>query len=146
MLIADERHRLELRPVGYQFPAAVGDHFDDNWLVVAGAVTTPEGSWSFTDPCLLVAEARSIGPWLRTFCGSDPVAPPAVLDFLEPLLAFRRDDAGTLGVRLSHESMPPWCAGDERWGEYEFAVDTTAERLRRAAEEWELALRSFPPR
>ncbi|MGW4383942.1 WapI family immunity protein [Kitasatospora sp. NPDC004531] len=65
MLLSDHASAVELRPLRYQFPAAGRDEFDDNWLVIGGKVTTPDGSWSFADPCLLVGEARELGGWLR---------------------------------------------------------------------------------
>lgn len=51
MILSDHASRVELRPLRYQFSEIRGDEYDDNWLVITGAVTTPEGSWSFTGPC-----------------------------------------------------------------------------------------------
>ncbi|WP_371794058.1 hypothetical protein [Streptomyces sp. NBC_01718] len=65
VLLSDQANSVEFRPLRYQF-AQVGDNsYDDNWLVIAGAVTTAEGSWSFADPCLLTDEARVVTTWLR---------------------------------------------------------------------------------
>ncbi|MFE9458951.1 hypothetical protein [Streptomyces californicus] len=65
MLLNDLSSSVDLRPVRYQFATARGETYDDNWLVVDGTVTTPEGSWSFTEPCLLTDEARRVSAWLR---------------------------------------------------------------------------------
>lgn len=36
MLLRDHASSIELRPLRYQFPTAVGSQYDDNWLVVTG--------------------------------------------------------------------------------------------------------------
>lgn len=87
MLLADHEHRIKLRPLRYQFPVVSGDQYDDNWLVTGGEVTTPEGSWSFADPCLLTDEARQILPWLRAVGG-------AMLAGAQPDLHFKAAAAG----------------------------------------------------
>ncbi|MEU7963987.1 hypothetical protein AB0D09_11045 [Streptomyces sp. NPDC049097] len=81
MLLSDLATRVELGPLGYEFPVVRGDVHDDNWLVITGAVTTPEGSWSFTDPCLLTDEAREVAAWLRgVAAGTVSVSEPAAED------------------------------------------------------------------
>src|SRR5688572_23323448 len=102
MLLSDRASSVALRPVGYQFPVARGDPYDDHWLVISGAVTTPEATWSFTDPCLLTDEAREVAAWLRAVAagtvavtGPDPgggFSPDTC--FVEPVLAFSLADRG----------------------------------------------------
>ncbi|WP_455712498.1 WapI family immunity protein [Streptomyces goshikiensis] len=65
MLLGDHANSVELCPLRYQFSEVRGDSNDDNWLVVGDTATTPEGIWSFTDPCLLTNEAREVSAWLR---------------------------------------------------------------------------------
>ncbi|MGW7379134.1 WapI family immunity protein [Streptomyces sp. NPDC054794] len=160
MLLSDQTTSIALRPVGYQFPAAPGNRYDDNWLVIEGAVTTPEGNWSFTDPCLLTHEARAVATWLRAVAaGTMAVTEPDDEGwlspdtwFVEPVLAFsladQRDDGTVIRVHLSMEAAPPWLRGEDRPGIYQFTVelrvDTTA--LLQAVEQWDLALASFPSR
>ncbi|WP_448315253.1 WapI family immunity protein [Streptomyces sp. CO7] len=165
MLLEDSATRVELRPVGHQFAVAVGDPWDDNWLNVDGRVTTPEGDFSFRDPCLTTGEAGEIAGWLRRVAaGVVPVTGPGEegepwpdLWFTEPLLGFGlagRNGDGTLTVRvhLSAEATPPW-RRDEYTGEvlgdiYGYALDlrTDAAALLRAADAWERALTAFPSR
>lgn len=144
MLLADHEHRFELRPLRYQFPAVSGDQYDDNWLVVAGEVTTPEGSWSFTDPCLLTDEARQLSLWLRAVGGASSGDSEPDLCFLEPVLSFShacwRNGSGLARVRLFQEAAPKWLDDDERLDEYVIEIKATAACLRQAADEWDRQL------
>jgi hypothetical protein len=161
VLLSDHATSVELGPLRYEFPVVRGDVHDDNWLVITGAVTTPEGSWSFTDPCLLTGEAREVAAWLRgVAAGTVAVSEPAAEDewlspdtwFIEPVLAFsladRREDGVVIRVHLSLEAAPPWQQGDNRTDIYQYfvkvRVDTAA--LLDAADRWDLALASFPNR
>ncbi|MCQ8193727.1 WapI family immunity protein [Streptomyces rugosispiralis] len=146
MLLADHEHRIELRPLRYQFPVVSGDQYDDNWLVIGGEVTTLEGSWSFTDPCLLTDEARQISPWLRAVGGAMLTGTQPDLHFLEPVVSFGRTGSGFVRVHLSQEAAPPWLDGDERLDELVVEIKATAAGLRQAAEEWDRCLAPFPPR
>lgn len=78
--MSDRVSSVELHPVRYQFAAVRGDSYDDNWLVIDGTVTTPEGNWSFADPCLLTDEARQVTSWLRAVAaGTVSVTEPDVV-------------------------------------------------------------------
>ncbi|MEU6117299.1 hypothetical protein ABZ840_22500 [Streptomyces sp. NPDC047117] len=162
MLLTDGASRIALRPLRYQFPGDSGDTFDDNWLVVAAEVTTPEGAWSFTDPCLLTDEARELSGWLRAVAAgrvadTDLVPDPdgdlePGLAFLEPDLAFSqvrwRDGKGLLRVHLSLTAVPPWRRDDEDLEVYRYGIEVATDRaaVLRAAEEWERLLLPFPKR
>jgi len=72
--------------------------------------------------------------------------------FVEPVLAFSladRNEAGAvLRVHLSLKAAPPWQQGDDGAGIYQFVVEVqldTAAPLQ-AADQWDLALASFPTR
>ncbi|MFE1321405.1 hypothetical protein [Kitasatospora phosalacinea] len=160
MLLNDHLSSVELRPLGYQFPVARGDEYDDNWLVIGGSVTTAEGSWSFTDPSLLVHEARQLSAWLRA-AAAGTVEPKGPEDdgwlspdtwFVEPNLAVSlagRDDAGTVvRVHFSLEALPPWERGEDGADVYQYFVGlrVDAAALLRAADEWDRALAAFPAR
>ncbi|KIF00445.1 hypothetical protein PL81_41125 [Streptomyces sp. RSD-27] len=125
---------VDLRPVRYQSVTVRGDSYDDRWLVVGGTVASPEGKWSFADPCLLTDEARHT--W-----------------FIEPVVAFslaHRIEGGTAVIRvhLSLEAPPPWQQSDDGAGIYQYVVEVrwAAAALLRAADEWDLSLASLPPR
>ncbi|CAM5305993.1 hypothetical protein SAVIM338S_00526 [Streptomyces avidinii] len=160
MLLNDHANRVELCPLGYQFPRAGADPYDDNWLVISGAVTTPAGSWSFADPCLLTGEAREVSAWLRAAAAGKVAATGLDAEgelspdtwFIEPVLAFSLADRTggwvVLRVHLSLEGAPPWEQGDNGADIYQFVVemrlDTAA--LLEAADQWELGLAPFPTR
>ncbi|MES4902436.1 MULTISPECIES: hypothetical protein [unclassified Streptomyces] len=148
MLLTNRDHSVELRPLRYQFPAVSGDWYDDNWLDVQGEITTPEGSWSFIDPCLLVDEAHAVSTWLRT---AATAAPAPDLSFIEPVLSFGRSDRhddGTLAVTIhfSHEAAPPWLHRDDRLDPYPVQFTLTAAALCQAADTWDRHLARFPTR
>ncbi|KIZ17593.1 hypothetical protein SNA_14020 [Streptomyces natalensis ATCC 27448] len=160
MLLTDRAGGIGLRPLGYQFPVASGDRWDDNWLVIGAEVTTPAGSWSFTDPCLLIDEACEVSAWLRAVAtGRMPDAKPDPeghlapdLSFVEPVLAFSQvrwhDGTGALRIHLSLEAAPPWQQHDEDLDLYQYVIEieTVRTELIRAAEEWDQRLAQFPPR
>ncbi|WP_329562005.1 WapI family immunity protein [Kitasatospora sp. NBC_01266] len=160
MLLSDHASAVELFPLRYQFPTTGGDPYDDNWLVIGGKVTTPQGAWSFADPCLLTGEAREVTAWLCAVAagtvavtGRDAegeLAPDTW--FVEPVLAFsvadRSEGGAVIRIHLSLEAAPPWQQGDERTGIYQYAVEVRVdtEALLHAADQWDLALASFPAR
>ncbi|MEU3823140.1 hypothetical protein AB0E74_26525 [Streptomyces sp. NPDC030392] len=161
MLLNDLSSSVDLRPVRYQFATVRGDSYDDNWLVIEGTVTTPEGSWSFTDPCLLTDEGRQVSAWLRAVAAGtvDVTEPDAEGElspdtwFIEPVVAFSladRCEGGTAVIRvhLSLEAAPPWQQGDDGADIYQYVVEVRldAAALLHAADEWDLSLASLPPR
>ncbi|OKI54640.1 WapI family immunity protein [Streptomyces sp. MJM1172] len=161
MLLNDLSSSVDIRPVRYQFATAPGDSYDDNWLVVAGTVMTPEGSWSFADPCLLTDEARQVSAWLRAVAAEtvDVTEPDAEGElspdtwFIEPVVAFSiadRIDGGTTVIRvhLSLEAAPPWQQGDDGADIHQYVVEVRldAPALLHAADQWDLSLASFPRR
>lgn len=160
MLLSDHANSVELRPLRYQFAAARGDRYDDNWLVIGGTVTTSEGSWSFTDPSLLTHEARQVAAWLRAVAGGTvAVTRPDTegyvspdMWFNEPVLAFSLADRGEAGavirLHLSLEAAPPWQQGAHRADIYQYfmKVHVGTAALLHAADQWELAMACFPTR
>ncbi|MEU6620820.1 hypothetical protein ABZ926_08535 [Streptomyces litmocidini] len=161
MLLHDLSNSVALRPVRYQFATVRGDSYDDNWLVIDGTVMTPEGSWSFADPCLLTDEAPQVSAWLRAVAAGrvDVTEPDAEGElspdtwFIEPVVAFSladRSEGGTAVIRvhLSLEAAPPWQQGDDRADIYQYAVELRldAAALLHAADEWDLSLASLSPR
>ncbi|MGW9498178.1 WapI family immunity protein [Streptomyces prasinus] len=161
MLLNDLASSVDLCPVRYQFATVWGDSYDDNWLVIDGTVMTPEGSWSFADPCLLTDEAHQVSTWLRavaagTVAVTEPDAEGELSPdtwFIEPVVAFSLADRGKGGaavirVHLSLEAAPPWHQGDDGADIYQYVVEVRldAATLLHAAAQWDLSLASFPPR
>lgn len=160
MLLSDHASSVELRPLRYQFATVRGNSYDDNWLLISGKVTTPEGNWSFADPALLIHEAREVSAWLRAVAaGTMAVTAPddeGYLSpdtwFVEPVLAVSladRDDSGAvIRVHLSLEAAPPWQQGDGGADIYQYFVEVRmdATALLHASDQWDLALDSFPAR
>lgn len=40
VLLSGRGSSVDLRPLQYQFPAMLGEQFDDNWLVIGGEIAT----------------------------------------------------------------------------------------------------------
>ncbi|MBO7938439.1 MULTISPECIES: WapI family immunity protein [Streptomyces] len=129
MRLSDHANTVDLRPLRYQFPTVGGD------------------------PCLLTHEARAVAAGAVAVSGPDDdgeLSPDTW--FVEPVLAFSlaaRDDAGAvLRVHLSLEAAPPWQQGDDGADIYQFFVEVRLDKaaLLHAADEWEVALASFPTR
>ncbi|MFI1106133.1 hypothetical protein [Streptomyces melanogenes] len=129
-------------------------------MVIGGTVTTPDGSWSLSDPCLLTDEAREVSAWLRAVAAgtvevtrhdSDGWLSPDTW-FVEPVLAFslvdRSEDGAVIRVHLSMEAAPPWQQGENRADIYQYFVEARVETgaLLHAADQWDLDLASFPTR
>ncbi|MFE7113392.1 hypothetical protein ACFU98_44670 [Streptomyces sp. NPDC057575] len=136
MLLNDLSSSVDLHPVRYQFATVRGDSYDDNWLVIDGTVMTPEGSWSFADPCLLTDETRQVSTWLRAVAAGtvDITEPDAEGElspdmwFIEPVVAFslaNRTEGGTAVIRvhLSLEAAPPWQQDEDRADIYQYVVE-----------------------
>jgi hypothetical protein len=138
---------LQLTVLRYQF--AGGDNeYDLNWLIVRGEVRTHVESWSFEDPCLLAAEATTLGSWLRHV--TNPQAYYQRLDFIEPNLAFdvaaRSEDAVTIRVFFELEARPRGSEGsvgdDDCWLDLNLEIRS----LQTASDEWLAELELFPVR
>jgi hypothetical protein len=119
MLILGARSpRFELTIQDYQFPGMVGARhdLDPEWLRVKANVECDDGTWEFTDPCLLTSELASLAAWLR----EAPVGgPQRDISFLEPNLRFEHvEEVGGdhLYIWFSQEASPPWATDEKRFG------------------------------
>ncbi|MCX5208727.1 hypothetical protein OG689_05365 [Kitasatospora sp. NBC_00240] len=123
-------------------------------------MATNRGSWSFADPCLLVHEARQVSAWLRAVAAGRMAATGPDAEgwfspdtwFVEPVLAVslvdRNDTEAVIRVHLSLEATPPWQKGDDRADIYQYFVELRVDAATplREADQWDLALDSFPAR
>lgn len=149
---------IELRPVGYEYlPSPDSNWWDLNWLNIAGQVSCSQGSWTFTEPCLLTTEALQIASWLEG--AADGVVKPTEANasgviwpdpyFVEPNLALGLAATAVgevvLRVFFSLESAPPWLTSR---GPYQFHLECrlSQEAIRAAARQWTEELRLFPER
>jgi hypothetical protein len=133
---------FELQIDGYQFPAIEGEIEDANWLMVRGAVSLPEGAWTFVDPCLTTIECEGLADWLDRVAEGSVNEP--VLFFTEPNLGFEyaAHPVEMMTVRLSYECAPPWAgiAGTA------VSFPLSLNEPREAARSLRAALARFPPR
>jgi hypothetical protein len=152
---------VELQPLRYQFPdykprrGEMFDEWDANWLVIRGRVTTPDQTWSFTDPCLTVAEASELATWLRAVAAAEVLPPGAgrsgAIEFTEPNLSVTLGatevDRRTLIWHFSQESSPPGADDETRFGDgHPVLTVVSADALARSADEWAQELAQFPQR
>ena len=152
-----------LSPDGYQYPNLRRDKWnawDENWLLIAGEVSSEGRHWSFRDPALTASEAMALVPWLHHVAeGTVPVSEPDTdgwvspdLVFVEPNIAFsvagRNGNFVLLRVHFSLESAPPEFDPDERAEIWRFFVELSIDpnELVEAAAQWEHELEPFPVR
>jgi len=107
MTLTGDGIELSLGIVGYQFTDEI-DYWDGNWLIIAGTVTHPRGSWSFHDACLTTFELRHLAEWLDGAARGNP--DPDSGSFTEPGLEFRCEiePEPAIDVILAYECGPPW--------------------------------------
>jgi hypothetical protein len=157
---------VTLEPLGYQFPdlPETADRWDRNWLNIRGHVTCIEGSWNFTDACMLTYDVSILSAWLRSAAArKEPVGEPVPenpahftpeLGFIEPNVSFnleRYDKASAvIGVVLGHESAPPWLDPtmdfEKRIEGYRVPLTVELRALQLAAKSWDSACARFPKR
>lgn len=171
MRIADDAGEtaFTLAPVRYEFAEATGDEWDDNWLVVRGAVMAPAGTSQFEDPSLLVTEAQALQDWLVGVSrgvekamhsavlplpslswnqSTPPVLP--TLTFVEPNIAFGvvayAGDTVTIRVFLDAEARPPGGLGASEDEPAAFDIRVRLTALAEAASAWGEEISEFPER
>ena len=148
-LASSDGQTFEMRILGYQFPHLETELYDSNWLIIAGEVMHPKGSWQFNDPCLLTYEAERLASWIDLVAEGEP--PPTSCGFVEPNLEFRAVGSVQQPVLRAYfrlEARPKWAPrkrardGDELWVEFPLGeLD-----LRSIARQWREELRSYPQR
>jgi hypothetical protein len=147
VLRSSDALRVELSIAGYQFPLETRDAL--NWLMIAGEVSHPRGSWSFLDPALETDEVEALCDWFERVAAAPTVAQPAML-FIEPNIQLRYcadEFGGSIAVRLAHESAPPWCESrDARLTGVELMFSLATNDLLACAETLRAQLASYPSR
>ena len=141
---------LELRLVDYEFPAALVDPWDSNWLLVSVRVVSPQGAWEVVDPCLTTWEAERLARWL-TVAAVGAAGPR--MAFAEPNLEMtveaadpREPSQVRVSARLDLESRPPWQARAGAGGGLAVDLDLTRRDLADAAMSLRDELSRFPQR
>jgi hypothetical protein len=156
MRIASHDASVTLRPQDFQFSPQTWTDQWDQWLMISGHVQHHGRAWSFSDPSLLIPEARELGSWLGAVADgtiqSRPLRDSAGEDdeprlgFTEPNLAFDFGVGEESGLLLrcyfTLESAPPWLDHDDRLPPWGYVVDLQVDsaQLRRAADDWKAEL------
>jgi len=146
-LASKDGQLFEMRILQYQFPHKETEDYDSNWLIIAGDVIHPRGSWHFSDPCLLTYEAERLASWMDAVSGGKAL--PATCSFIEPNLEFRAIFGAqpVLRVYFRLEARPKWASNkfaekEDIW--VEFPLDELD--LRSTAREWRGELSAYPQR
>ena len=141
LLAGSDGQRLEIALHGYRVRHGPSD--DYYFLTVEGHVVHARGSWTFSNPCLLTEEARSLAEWLDAVTQRGSYV--RKLEFTEPNLRFlvlNSPMPRTLRVYFELEARPPWApsrvAGeDDLWVEFavaELDLESAAASIRRQIE------------
>ncbi|MBU3062464.1 hypothetical protein KO481_13140 [Nocardia sp. NEAU-G5] len=146
---------IDLDPLRWQFPANTGE-WDDRWLVISVHIDLGDNNWGFTDPCLLINEARELASWLRIAADGSRsphnVADPAESDlwFLEPLLGFSIAESQpakpVIRVHFAAEGAPPWSHSTTPGEKFTLDLPVTRGQLVAAADELTRQLNALPAR
>jgi hypothetical protein len=157
-ITGDDGVTVELEPLRWQFPADSGEP-DDEWLVVGGRIDAGGESWSFTDPCLLMTDARNLADWLLAASqgridlaprGEDGQPEPDLV-FLEPALGFAvvayQEQGLLVRVYFTAEAAPPWLRADDPHGARSVVdLHLSGDQLAAAAREWAGQVSALPGR
>ena len=107
---ASDGSSFGLKIIGYEFPHLEQEDYDSNWLNIQIEVTTPEYSWSATEPSLLTYEVARLAEWLESVDQGKPVEDE--IGFIEPCLWFKlirhRDTVKSLRIHFELEYRPDW--------------------------------------
>ncbi len=147
LLTARDGARFEVHLVGYQSPTQV-----DNWLLVAIAVTTPQGHGGSVEPCLETREVRRMITWFNAVADGVPVHPwgggglEVNLEFWvtatsPQLITLRADFILESGAWYPADGKP---AVSDYHGSLTFEL--TRDDLRQLADEFAGELAGYPPR
>jgi len=147
-LASRDGQSLELRILGYEFPHLEAAEYDSNWLVVAGEVRHPKGSWRFTHPCLLTYEVARLASWMDAVADANQWSDDC--GFTEPNLEFRMLVSlkqPVLRVYFDLEARPAWAASRTA-GEEDLWVEFPMRELdlKSAAQHLRAALAAYPQR
>jgi hypothetical protein len=111
--LENDRFRLYLAVVGYEFPDAGRDPYDANWLLIRATLESVHGAWRWQveDAGTLTWELGGCIRWLRALAASEPVDTERWV-FSEPDISFeviRQEDRRVIGltVYLMDEFQPP---------------------------------------
>jgi hypothetical protein len=142
-IVGNDGQMFQMNIVGYQFPHLGAEEHDSNWLVIAGEVAHPRGSWQFKDPCLLTYEGEHLASWMEAIAAGKAL--PSNRSFIEPNIEFRALVAAgypVLRVYFELESRPEWAVDEELWVEFSLAdLD-----LKSIARQWRADLGAYPQR
>jgi len=111
--LENDRFRLEISVVGYEFPDMVDDPDDANWLLIRLVLQSQFGAWRWQveDAGALTWELADGVQWLLRLSAGEPVEREQC-GFSEPDIAFeaiRGEDGQVIGlsVQLMDEFQPP---------------------------------------
>ena len=85
MQLSNERSKLEVEILGYEFPHSK-DKDDASWLLVRMTACFDDLSWSAVEPCLRTFELVELRDWLESFASDTPTVEN--LSFTENELGF----------------------------------------------------------
>lgn len=147
-LASKDGQSFEMRILQYEFPDLETEEYDSNWLIIAGDVIHPKGSWDFRDPCLLTYEAERLASWMDLVAGGEP--PSTFCGFIERTLEFQvvlGVQRPVLRVYFELEARPAWAySNDAQKKDLWVEVPLEELDLRSTARQWREELREFPQR
>ncbi|MFL5742796.1 MAG: hypothetical protein ACJ75B_21435 [Flavisolibacter sp.] len=107
--IGKDGQEMELKILGYQFPAHLENEWDANWLRIYLKVRSNVGHWQTVDPSLTTGEVKELIAWFSDLSQGKEVQ-FSEMRFIEPNLLFqhldKNKDGKTIQIRFNSESRP----------------------------------------
>lgn len=144
MKFTDKDISFELSIVRYEFPNAVTELYDSNWLVIQLNLSDSQGAWNVTNPCLLTYEVSRLANWFEKINSGNFTE--VKCDFMEPVISFHvvdHDRQKLLRIRFMIESIPTWAQSQDEYF-MEFALSEI--NLKLASDDLRKQLEKYPKR
>jgi len=144
MKFTEKENSFELSIVGYQFPNAVTEPYDSNWLSIQLHLSDRQGVWDIIDPCLLTYEVSRLADWFNRINSGN--FSELACDFIEPVISFGVVDYNQqrfLRIRCAIEALPPWTQDQD---EYFIEFTLSAIDLKLASDDLREHLENYPQR
>ena len=144
--IKDDKNRLRLSIIDYEFPGKNDSEYDDNWLIIRIDVEKGDLKWTCSDPALLTWEFQKISEWFLSFSEHES-SEDRELYFIEPVISFsyngKNNNGGyEISVILGYEFFPDGL--DKTESTIDFVLSNP--ELKRISEEFKSELKKFPQR
>lgn len=144
MKLAEKDTSFELLITGYEYPNTSFESYDSNWLIIQLSVSTTQGAWKVSDPCLLTYEVKQLANWFDKL--NKGYFEETEYSFMERVIAFsvlEINQIKFLHICFYQEALPPWAMGQD---EYSINIKLSELDLKSSSEYLQKQLEIYPQR